>query len=150
MKRTKKAADHSQEIFWRVPVRLVERNPMPVYKKSPLVGKLLGVISFDIICAMVKSRYIGDGHPTFNRNPFNGYINPYYWVDEFIPYYMEIMGLDRPDGTFTCGRSMCRPEPFHGAGPLFWPWKKTALFWGGWVPSKIEVIKGFWVLNFFP
>ena len=34
------------------------------------------------ICAMVKSRYIGDGHPTFNRNPFNGYINPYYWVDD--------------------------------------------------------------------
>ena len=47
-------------------------------------------------CAMVKSRYIGDGHPTFNRNPYNGYINPYYWVDEFIPYYMEIMGVDRP------------------------------------------------------
>ncbi len=23
-------------------------------------------------CAMVKSRYIGDGHPTFNRNPYNG------------------------------------------------------------------------------
>ena len=36
---------------------------------------------------------IGDGHPTFNRNPYNGYINPYYWVDEFIPYYMEIMGV---------------------------------------------------------
>ena len=45
------------------------------------------------ICAMVKSRYIGDGHPTFNRNPYNGYINSYYWVDEFIPYYMEIMGV---------------------------------------------------------
>ena len=29
-----------------------------------------------IICAMVKSRYIGDGHPTFNRNPYNGYIKP--------------------------------------------------------------------------
>ena len=34
------------------------------------------------ICAMVKSCYIGDGHPTFNRNPYNGYyiyiyINPY-------------------------------------------------------------------------
>ena len=29
-----------------------------------------------------KSRYIGDGHPTFNRNPSNGYINPYYWVDD--------------------------------------------------------------------
>ena len=26
---------------------------------------------------MVKSQYIGDGHPTFNRNPYNGYINPY-------------------------------------------------------------------------
>ena len=33
-------------------------------------------------CAMVKSRYIGDGHPTFNRNPYNGYINPYYWADD--------------------------------------------------------------------
>ena len=21
---------------------------------------------------VVKSRYIGDGHPTFNRNPYNG------------------------------------------------------------------------------
>ncbi len=21
------------------------------------------------------------------------------WVDEFIPYYMEIMGVDRPDRT---------------------------------------------------
>ena len=31
---------------------------------------------------MVKSRYIGDSHPTFNRNPYNGYINPYYWVDD--------------------------------------------------------------------
>ena len=36
-------------------------------------------------CAMVKSRYIGDGHPTFIRNPYNGYINPYYWVDELSP-----------------------------------------------------------------
>ena len=34
--------------------------------------------------------------------------NPYFmgifsplrnWVDEFIPYYMEIMGVDRPDRT---------------------------------------------------
>ena len=48
-------------------------------------------------CAMVKSRYIGDGHPTFNRNPDNGYINPYGLGLIFpIPYYMEIMGVDRP------------------------------------------------------
>ena len=38
------------------------------------------------ICAMVKSHYIGDGHPTFNRNPYNGYINPYYWVDDHLLY----------------------------------------------------------------
>ncbi len=45
---------------------------------------------------MVKTRYIADGHPTFNRNPYNGYINPYYWVEFPIPYYIEIMGVDRP------------------------------------------------------
>ena len=26
-------------------------------------------------------------------NPYNGYINPYYWVEFPIPYYMEIMGV---------------------------------------------------------
>ncbi len=44
------------------------------------------------ICAMVKSRYIGDGHPTFNRNPYNGYITPTIGLMT-IPYYMEIMGV---------------------------------------------------------
>ena len=39
-------------------------------------------------CTMVKSRYIGDGHPTFNRNPYNGYINPYYWVDDHPLLYI--------------------------------------------------------------
>ena len=33
-----------------------------------------------------STRCIGDGKPpTFNResgNPYNGYINPYYWVDD--------------------------------------------------------------------
>ena len=47
----------------------------------------------DTICAMVKSRYIGDGHPTFNRNPYNGYINPYGIGLMTIPYYVEIMGV---------------------------------------------------------
>ena len=110
-------------------MRLVERNPMPVYKKSPLVGKLLGIISFDIICAMVKSRYIGDGHPTFNRNPFNGYINPYYWVDEFIPYYMEIMGVDRPKRHLYLW-PIDVPTGTLSWGPLFWPWKKRPCFGG--------------------
>ena len=47
-------------------------------------------------CAMVKSRYIGDGHPTFNRNPYNGYINPYYWVDDHPLLYGNNGSLD-PD-----------------------------------------------------
>ena len=32
---------------------------------------------------------MGDLQPLIG-NPYNGYINSYYWVDEFIPYYMEI------------------------------------------------------------
>ena len=46
------------------------------------------------ICAMIKSRYIGDGHPTFNRNPYNGYINPYYWVDDHPLLYGNNGSLD--------------------------------------------------------
>ena len=46
------------------------------------------------MCAMVKSRYIGDGHPTFNRNPYNGYINPNYWVDDHPLLYGNNGGLD--------------------------------------------------------
>ena len=52
---------------------------------------------------MVKSRYIGDGHPTFNRNPYNGYINPYYWVDDHPLLYGNIGSLDPSTyNVFTC------------------------------------------------
>jgi len=58
------------------------------------VGRVRRGVSPLIRCAMVKSRYIGEfTHPTFNRNPYNAEIKTYYKVDEFIPYYMEIMGL---------------------------------------------------------
>ena len=43
---------------------------------------------------MVKSRYIGDGHPTFNGNPYSGYINPYCWVDDHPPLYRNNGSLD--------------------------------------------------------
>ena len=43
---------------------------------------------------MVKSRYIGDGHPTFNRTPYNGYIKPYYWVDDHPLLYGNNGSLD--------------------------------------------------------
>ena len=29
------------------------------------------------------------------------------WVDEFIPYYMEIMGVDRPDRTPNISTQKC-------------------------------------------
>ena len=45
-------------------------------------------------CAMVKSRCIGDGHPTFNRNPYNGYKPPYYWVDDHPLLYGNNGSLD--------------------------------------------------------
>ena len=47
---------------------------------------------------MVKSRYIGDGHPTFSRNPYNGYINPYYWVDDHPLLYGDNGSLDPSTG----------------------------------------------------
>ena len=55
------------------------------------------------ICAMVKSRYIGDGHTTFNRNPYNWYINPYYWRDDHPLVYGNNGSLDPS----TFGKNMC-------------------------------------------
>ena len=49
------------------------------------------------MCAMVKSRYIRDGHLT--RNPYNGYLNPYYWVDDHPVLYGNSGSLDPG----TCG-----------------------------------------------
>ncbi len=45
-------------------------------------------------CAMVKSRYIGNGQPTFKRNPYNWYIKPYYWVDDHPLLYGNNGSLD--------------------------------------------------------
>ena len=58
------------------------------------------------MCAMVKSRYIWDGHPTFNRNPYNGYINPYYWVDDHPLLYGNNGSLDPG----TCGPGVVIPK----------------------------------------
>ena len=68
--------------------------------ENPIKMDDLGVPLFleTPICAMVKSRYIGDRliPPLMTESLFHGYINPYYWIDEYIPCYMEIMGVDRP------------------------------------------------------
>ena len=42
-----------------------------------------------------KSRLFGDGRPpTFNRNPYNWYIKPYYWVDDHPLVYGNNGSLD--------------------------------------------------------
>ena len=59
---------------------------------------------------MVKSRYIGDGHPTSNRYPYNGYINPYYLVDDHPLLYGNNRSLD--PGTYESnidGSKLRRP-----------------------------------------
>ena len=61
-----------------IPNPLTARNPSPA-----------------ACVTMVKRRYIGDGNnPTFNRNPYNGYINPYYWVDDHPLLYGNNGRLD--------------------------------------------------------
>ena len=40
------------------------------------------------------SRFIGDGHTTFHRNPYDEYINPYYWVDDHPLLYGNNGSLD--------------------------------------------------------
>ena len=46
-------------------------------------------------CQGQKSRFFLDGKPpTFNRNPYNGYINPYYWVDDHPLLYGNNGSLD--------------------------------------------------------
>ena len=70
------------------------------------------------ICAMVKSRYIGDGHPTFNRNPCNGYINPYYWVDDHPLLYGNNGSLDPGTYLFPAFFSLeSSPPPFFPIKP---------------------------------
>ncbi len=39
---------------------------------------------------------LGMAIPPLIGNPYSGYINPYYWVEFPIPYYMAIMVVDRP------------------------------------------------------
>ena len=46
---------------------------------NDVAGLLAGGLS-----GAINSLFLGDGHchPTFSRNPYNWYTNPYYWVDD--------------------------------------------------------------------
>ena len=72
---------------------------------------------FPIICAMVKSRvFLGMGDiPPFNRNPYNGYINPYYWVDDHPLLYGNNGSLD--PGTYIYRVFIYMLLKNQGAGP---------------------------------
>ena len=52
------------------------------------------ILDYFLMCATVETPYIGDGHLTFNRNPYNGYINPYYKVDDHPLLYGNNGSLD--------------------------------------------------------
>ena len=93
------------------------------------------------ICAMVKSPYIGDGHPTFNRNPYNGYINPYYWVDDRPLLYGNNGSLD--PGTYKY-HTPHPPLEFKIHWKMNMEWTKKRRF-GRWFSFWIWVIFRFHV-----
>ena len=45
--------------------------------------------------------YIGDGHPPLIGTPYNGYINPYYWVDDHPLLYGNTRSYDPSTYDFT-------------------------------------------------
>ena len=81
-------------------------SPKNLENKTNSIKHPVGLKAF--ICAMVKSRYIGDGHPIFNRNPYNGYINPYYWVDDHPLLYGNNRSLDPCTYDLKCWNPMRR------------------------------------------
>ena len=74
--KSKKVSDNSGVMKLPKFGRIKQYKCMVILREFPYTNALFGLV----ICAMVKSRYIGDDHPTFNRNPYNGYINPYYYL----------------------------------------------------------------------
>ena len=64
-----------------------------VEQGRPSQGDLGMLIGFTHV-PWSKVTFFGDGHPTFSRNPYNGYINPYYRVDDHPLLYGDNGSLD--------------------------------------------------------
>ena len=47
-----------------------------------------------MMCPALRANHLCHGHPILNRNPYNGYINPYYWVDDHPLLYGNNGSLD--------------------------------------------------------
>ena len=85
------------------------------------------------MCQGRSTPCIGDGHPTFNRNPYNGYINPYYWVDDHPLLYGNNGSLD--PGTCLIPK---RPNPKFSKGVILLMVQKSGVktTWDGAKPCK--------------
>ena len=74
---------------------------------------------------MVTSRYIGDKLiPPLIGNPYNGYINPYYWVDDHPLLYGNNGSLD--PGTYG-DRSLRTNFERDRLAYHFWNYMKVSL-----------------------
>ena len=126
----------------------LKQTPCRTITESPDESKLLPVCVF-VLCVPWSrlSRFFGDGRPpTYNRESlYNGYINPYYWVDEFIPYYMEMswewhmwssaVSLQLPTLSWTlvgglchaCRRNLHNSFSTSAGGPSPGPQKKSPI-----------------------
>ncbi len=65
-----------------------------IIQTAPRGGILYNIYILYIYVPWSKVAILGMGNlPPFIRNPYNGYIHPYYWVEFPIPHYMEIIGV---------------------------------------------------------
>ena len=81
-----------------------------------LVGSFFGVfpeVCKKYMCHGQKSLYWGWSSHLKNRNPYNGYINPYYWVDDHPLLYGNKGGLD--PSTYVCITGLYRDASFFGS-----------------------------------
>ena len=109
-------------------------------KVSPTRSLRWNVMNIQM-CHGQKSRFFGDGHPTFNRNPYNGYINPYYWVDDHPLLYGNNGSLDPGTNEYSAKKALRLPQ-FHqwNAISRFVGCSWTHLAWScmgvSWIPTQ--------------
>ena len=94
------ARPFTPHITQKSPHTMERRSPQGHQKSPHTNGHLNGNtdIHHPVPCRNILGRSSQkgkrNGHPTFNRNPYNGYINPYYWVDDHPLLYGNHWSLD--------------------------------------------------------
>ena len=69
------------------------------------------------------------------RNPYNGYINPYYWVDDHPLLYGNNGSLD--PGTYGTGRSGTAPNGLYSLGVGRCHWLRLLGRNWGWFGGRV-------------